>query len=208
MAVTIKNGCTLLGVCFGMLIVLAGCSSQKAATSAQDQSSLPGQEQKDSTASLAEATSKPTEEVRVTEPGVPPESARKPLPGVSEQQEVSPALALPASQTDSLGDVFFDYDRFAIRNDARTTMEANVRLLRMKKSVKVLIEGYCDERGTAAYNLILGERRAQATKRYMQDLGIPSADIQIASYGKERPSCTEHREACWQQNRRAHFVIR
>lgn len=208
MTVTIKNSCTLLGAGLGALLILAGCSSQKTATSAQDQSSLPSQEQKGSSTSVAEAMSKPTEEVRVTEPGVPPESARKPLPGVSEQQEVSPALASPASQADSPGDVFFDYDRFALRNDARTTMEANARLLRIKKSVKLLVEGYCDERGTAAYNLILGEKRAQAVKRYLRDLGLPSADIQVVSYGKERPSCTEHREACWQQNRRAHFVIR
>lgn len=208
MTVTIKNGFTLLGICLGLLIILIGCSSQKTTTATQDQSSLPSQEQKGSSASVAEAMSKPMEEVRVTETGVPPESTRKPSSGVSEQQEVSPVLASPSSQADSLGDAFFAYDRFALGNDTRATIEANARLLRIRKSVKVLIEGYCDERGTAAYNLILGEKRAKAAKRYLQDLGVASLDIQVTSYGKERPFCTEHREACWQQNRRAHFVVR
>jgi peptidoglycan-associated lipoprotein len=74
--------------------------------------------------------------------------------------------------------------------------------------MKVLIEGHCDERGTLAYNLVLGERRAQSVKRYLQELGVPPSQLQIVSYGKERPFCTEHRETCWQQNRRGHFVVK
>jgi len=65
-----------------------------------------------------------------------------------------------------------------------------------------------DERGTLAYNLVLGERRAQAAERYLEDLGVPASQLQIVSYGKERPFCTEHNEACWQSNRRAHFAPR
>jgi peptidoglycan-associated lipoprotein len=208
MTVTIKDGFASLAISLGVLIVLTGCSSQKTATATQDQSSLPRQEQRTSSESIGKASPKPTEEVRVTEAGVPPEPAQKSSPVASEQQEVSPTLTSPAPQTGSVRDVFFDFDSFALKGDARTTLETNTRLFKSEKSIKILIEGHCDERGTAAYNLLLGEKRAQATKRYLEDLGVPSSDIQVISYGKERPSCVEHRESCWQQNRRAHFVVR
>ena len=103
-------------------------------------------------------------------------------------------------------DVYFDYDQFVIRSDARAVLEANARSLKAENSRKLLIEGYCDERGTVEYNLVLGERRAQTAKQYLQDLGVPSSRIQITSYGKEKPFCLDHSEACWQSNRRAHFV--
>jgi peptidoglycan-associated lipoprotein len=105
-----------------------------------------------------------------------------------------------------LSDIFFDFDRFVIRDDARSRLEANAGLLKSQSAVKILIEGHCDERGTSAYNLVLGERRAQATAQYLKDLGVPSSQIEITSYGKERPFCAEHSEACWQSNRRAHFT--
>jgi peptidoglycan-associated lipoprotein len=127
------------------------------------------------------------------------------------EQQISPAppsqpqspAAMPVSE---LSDVFFDFDRFSIRDDARTGLEANAGLLKSPSGKKVLIEGHCDERGTSAYNLVLGERRAQAVVQYLQDLGVPSSQMQITSYGKERPFCTEHSETCWQSNRRAHFT--
>jgi peptidoglycan-associated lipoprotein len=70
-----------------------------------------------------------------------------------------------------------------------------------------LIEGHCDERGTLAYNLVLGEKRAKATKRYLEDLGIPASRLITTSYGKEKPFCKDHNEGCWSKNRRAHFVV-
>jgi len=135
------------------------------------------------------------EEVRIAEqpvaPAPPPPPAVEPAPTVAE-----------------LSDVFFDFDRFAIRSDASASLEANAGALKAQSETKILIEGHCDERGTSAYNMVLGERRAQAAKQYLQDLGVPSSQIQITSYGKERPFCTEHSEACWQSNRRAHFTRR
>ena len=107
-----------------------------------------------------------------------------------------------------LGPVFFDFDKYAIRSDAVPTLQANVQLLKAKyQNSNVLIEGHCDERGTSEYNLVLGERRAQAVKNYLVDLGISSSRIQIVSYGKERPFCTQSNETCYQQNRRGHFVL-
>lgn len=108
-----------------------------------------------------------------------------------------------------LVDAYFDFDRFVLRPDARTTLESNARILKSElKGAKILIEGHCDEVGTAAYNLVLGEKRAQAVKRYLEDLGVPSPRMQTTSYGKERPFCTEHSPDCWQQNRRAHLAVK
>ncbi|MEW6248776.1 MAG: peptidoglycan-associated lipoprotein Pal [Nitrospirota bacterium] len=107
----------------------------------------------------------------------------------------------------TLADVFFDFDRFSIRKDAQATLEADARWLKTANGRKVLVEGHCDERGTAEYNLVLGEKRARSVKQYLQELGVPASQIQITSFGKERPFCTEHSDACWQQNRRAHFVL-
>ena len=101
--------------------------------------------------------------------------------------------------------MYFDYDMFLIRRDASAVLEANARLLKADGMHTLLIEGHCDERGTHAYNLVLGERRARAVNQYLQDLGVPASQLQMTSYGKERPFCTEHSEACWQSNRRAHF---
>jgi peptidoglycan-associated lipoprotein len=113
-----------------------------------------------------------------------------------------------ASGSNALGDVFFDYDRFQIRKDAMPVLDANVEWLRANGSKTVLIEGHCDERGTLAYNLVLGEKRARAAKKYLQDLGAQAAQLQITSYGEARPFCKQQNEDCYQQNRRAHFVTK
>ncbi len=118
-----------------------------------------------------------------------------------------PSIPATSEETAALSDVFFDFDRFAIRQDAQATLEANARWLKTANGRKVLIEGHCDERGTVEYNLVLGEKRAQSVKQYLEELGVPASQIQITSFGKEKPFCTEHSDACWQQNRRAHFVL-
>ena len=122
---------------------------------------------------------------------------------------VNPALA---SSTDSdshaLGDVFFDYDRFQIRKDAMPLLDANAGWLRVNGNKTVLIEGHCDERGTVAYNLVLGEKRARAAKKYLLDLGVAASQLQITSYGETKPFCQQQDEDCYQQNRRAHFVTK
>ena len=113
-----------------------------------------------------------------------------------------------ASGSDALVDVFFDYDRFQIRKDAMPVLDADAGWLRANGSKTVLIEGHCDERGTLAYNLVLGEKRARAAKKYLQDLGVQASQLQITSYGETRPFCKQQNEDCYQQNRRAHFVTK
>jgi peptidoglycan-associated lipoprotein len=105
-------------------------------------------------------------------------------------------------------DIFFDYDQYRIRQDAITVLETNAKVLIGRyPDKKVVIQGHCDERGTREYNLILGERRALAVKNYLIDLGVPEKNMQVISYGKEKPFCIEHSKKCWQKNRRSHFVI-
>jgi peptidoglycan-associated lipoprotein len=106
-----------------------------------------------------------------------------------------------------LKDVYFDYDRSYIRPDARNTLQANSLWLKQYPSVKVEIEGHADARGTNEYNLALGARRAQAVRDYLVTLGNSPGRLSTISYGEELPVCTERTEACYQLNRRAHFVI-
>jgi peptidoglycan-associated lipoprotein len=101
---------------------------------------------------------------------------------------------------------FFDYDSDALRDDARAALDRDAKLLRDNATLKIVIEGHCDERGTAEYNQALGERRAQAARDYLVQAGIDSGRMRIISYGKERPFVDGHDESAWSQNRRAHFV--
>jgi peptidoglycan-associated lipoprotein len=103
---------------------------------------------------------------------------------------------------------FFDFDSYALREDARAALDKDARLLRENTGVKVTVEGHCDERGTAEYNQALGEKRAQAARDYLVAAGIDTGRIQVVSYGKEQPFDLGHDEAAWAKNRRAHVVVR
>jgi peptidoglycan-associated lipoprotein len=104
-------------------------------------------------------------------------------------------------------DAYFELDKSDLRDDARAVLTKDAEFLRSYPQVHVSIEGHCDERGSTEYNLGLGQRRAEAAKNYLISLGIPADRMETTSWGKERPFCTEHDESCWQQNRRAHFVL-
>ncbi len=124
------------------------------------------------------------------------------------KSEIFAQSAYSSSLPMHLGDVFFDYDQMAIRPDAVTTLKENAKILMARfPEKKLVIEGHCDERGTEEYNLILGERRAKAVKGFLIDLGVPSSNMTIISYGKTKPFCHERTHACLQENRRAHFVL-
>jgi peptidoglycan-associated lipoprotein len=104
-------------------------------------------------------------------------------------------------------DAFFDFDKSDVREDARAVLTTDAEFLRSYPQVRISIEGHCDERGSTEYNLGLGQRRAEAAKNYLISLGISADRMETVSWGKERPFCAEHSEECWQQNRRAHFVL-
>jgi peptidoglycan-associated lipoprotein len=111
----------------------------------------------------------------------------------------------PASSP--LKEVYFAFDSFDLRPDARATLKTNADWLKANPSARVEIEGHCDERGTSEYNLALGAKRAQAAKDYLVSLGIPADRLSTISYGEELPVCKEQSEDCWQKNRRDRFVI-
>jgi peptidoglycan-associated lipoprotein len=106
-----------------------------------------------------------------------------------------------------LGDVFFALDESTIKEDGKASLTTDAAWLKRWTSAKVSVEGHCDERGTAEYNLGLGDRRANAVKDYLVSLGVSADRIVVVSKGKEAPFCSESNESCWQQNRRGHFVI-
>jgi peptidoglycan-associated lipoprotein len=206
------NRILLLGLI--VLALVPACTGRRVSTAVEDQTFQPGPTAAPvvETVKVEPTPAAPPEPPR-TEP-TPPTEPSQPAPPAEEmrvaEQPVAPAPqpkpalppALPAAD---LSDIYFDFDQYVLRADARPGLEANARILKSQSNQKFVIEGHCDERGTSAYNLVLGERRAQVVQRYLQDLGVAPSQIQITSYGKERPFCTEHSEDCWQSNRRAHF---
>ncbi len=138
-----------------------------------------------------------TASVNVTVPAPPPP------PPPPARPDLSQLLA------DRVQDAYFDYDKSEIRADAREALTKDADALKgifgdLPDAVAT-IEGHCDERGSGEYNMGLGDRRAQAAKDFLVQLGVPADKLKTISYGKERPVCTESNESCWQKNRRAHF---
>jgi peptidoglycan-associated lipoprotein len=117
-----------------------------------------------------------------------------------------PSLSDEQLFAQNIKDVYFDYDKSDIRPDQQSSMQSDVAFLQQHASISFTIEGHCDERGSTEYNLALGDNRASAVKNALAAAGISADRIKTISYGKEKPFCTESNEACWQQNRRGHFV--
>jgi peptidoglycan-associated lipoprotein len=157
-------------------------------------------------------------------PPPPAEVARTPLPPPAPPRPTPPPpLPTPAPPTEAelfarmsldalnashpLTDVFYDYDKADLSEADRANLQKDSAWLTHWTSTRIEIEGHCDERGTAEYNLALGERRAQAARGYLISLGVAADRIAVVSRGKEFPFCTEHAETCWSQNRRGHFII-
>jgi peptidoglycan-associated lipoprotein len=147
------------------------------------------------TATGSGGTQEATVRVTVTAPpAAPPAQAAAPAPGEQE---------LFAS---NVKDISFDYDSYDLRASDQPTLQADAAFLKSHPGIRFTIEGHCDERGSTEYNLALGENRANAVRTALVNLGVPAASIKTISYGKEKPFCTDHDEACYQQNRRAHFA--
>jgi len=145
-------------------------------------------------------------------------SAEKPAPSTERKQEPAPTPKVqePPKRVEEkqtvpsdirFDTVYFDFDKSNIRSDQRSTMNRNAQLLDQYKTIRIQIEGHCDERGTNEYNLALGERRAESVKQYLVDYGISSSRITTISYGEERPVDSRHNESAWAKNRRSEFVI-
>ncbi|NIO00844.1 MAG: peptidoglycan-associated lipoprotein Pal [Candidatus Latescibacteria bacterium] len=137
----------------------------------------------------------PVEEVT---PDIPPVEEEKPVEEPPVVEEKMPIL----------GDVFFDFDKYNLKEEYKRQLEQNAKELKGSPSVNIVIEGHCDERGTVDYNMALGEKRARAALDYLIALGINPNRIGFISYGKSRPFDPGHDEEAWAKNRRAHFVIK
>jgi len=143
------------------------------------------------TAKGAGGTQEATARVTVNAPPPPP-----PPPTATEEQLFS----------QNVKDVYFDYDKYDVRADQQTAIQADAQFLAQHANISFTIEGHCDERGSTEYNLALGDNRANAVNNALTQAGVAANRIKTISYGKEKPFCTESNEQCWQQNRRGHFV--
>jgi peptidoglycan-associated lipoprotein len=139
-------------------------------------------------------------------PAPPPAAAPAPAP-LSEEEIFARKTLEQLNAERPLDDVFFDLDSSSVRSDARGPLQKNAEWLKRWSSTRITIEGHADERGSAEYNLALGDRRANAVRSYLVNLGLAPDRVTVVSKGKESPFCTESNESCWQQNRRGHFVI-
>lgn len=136
-----------------------------------------------------------------------PDSAEAGFPGPTEVTEAS-LRGKVFQRVPALAAVRFDYDRDALGDDSLAALKANAEWLKANAKVEVQIQGHCDERGTVAYNLALGQKRARAVRDYYRALGIPMRRMSTISFGKERPDCREATEECWSNNRRAETRVR
>jgi len=141
-------------------------------------------------------------------PPPPPAPAPAPAPRpLTEEEQFARKSLEDLNRERPLGDVYFDLDASTIKDEGKQALATNANWLKRWTSTRINVEGHCDERGTAEYNLGLGERRANAVKAYLVELGVPADRVVVVSKGKEAPFCSESNDSCWQQNRRGHFVI-
>jgi peptidoglycan-associated lipoprotein len=136
-------------------------------------------------------------------PPPPPEVAPQP----NEYDRLHQMTVDDLERAGLLAEIHFDFDKADIREDARAILAKNAEALKKFDFLHITVEGHCDERGTAEYNLALGERRAKAAYDYLVSLGVPAERMKTVSYGKEVPVCQEHNEDCWQRNRRDKFTV-
>jgi peptidoglycan-associated lipoprotein len=141
-------------------------------------------------------------------PPAPPTTSTPTPPSTTTPPTQEPTTPVTTITSSNFEPVFFDFDSYALRDDARAGLDRDAKVLRDNPEVRITIEGHCDERGTVEYNQALGERRAQAAREYLVAAGINGSRIELISYGKERPFDEGHDEAAWAKNRRAHFVVR
>jgi peptidoglycan-associated lipoprotein len=167
---------------------------------------------------VAVSTPPPPAAAQQTQP-TPTAPAQRPAPAPRETARTEPTRSrMPDAVTKQkiedllarINDVYFDYNQHSLRPDAEAALKADAQtlsdILKQYPDFKLRVEGQCDERGSAEYNLALGNNRAAAAKEYLTTLGLPGDQMVTISLGKERPVCTEHDESCWQKNRRAHLT--
>ena len=188
-----KNKLVLIGIFFTLLsclIIMSGCAEKKATVKSE-----PPQIQETAPAPMPPPAPETSKQPTTTETAKIKEAA-------GEQSSL-----MGATEKSPVRDINFDFDNSSIRPDAREILKVNADYLLNHRVSSIVVEGHCDERGTAEYNMALGQRRAQETKNYLVNLGINESIIKTISYGKERPLDPASNEEAWAKNRRAHFVV-
>jgi len=158
-------------------------------------------------ATTPDSTTPSAGEIPVTRPTPPTETPIGAQPRIGSSPLSSTAATAATAGASQLKDVFFEYDKALIEAEQKAALNENVRWLQANGTVRITIEGHCDERGTAEYNLGLGDRRAKAVRDFLLISGVAANRITTISYGKERPFVLGHDENSWKQNRRVHFAV-
>ena len=202
-----KNSLVLILVlCLGL--ILSGCPkktvpiSEPSAQKSEDAARL---EAEKAAREKAEREAREKAEARIKE-----EAAKREKEKEFEKSLVAkkqPGIEGEVLESKLLKDIYFDFDKYEVRPQDIGILKENAALIMKSPTLKIQIEGHCDERGTAEYNLALGERRANSAKKYLVSLGIPADRLSTISYGKEMPLDPGHTEEAWAKNRRGHFII-
>lgn len=204
----VKKGVSIFVLMLCLGLVLAGCPKKQVVVSRDRASVQKSEEAKRLEAERAEREAREAKERELAR--IREEEAKQPAGGELDKSLVAKkerGIEGEVFETKLLKDVHFDFDRYDVRRGDEEILRENAALLKKYPQVKIQVEGHCDERGTVEYNLALGERRANNTKKFLISLGIPSNRISTISYGKERPLDKGHNEEAWAANRRAHTVV-
>lgn len=180
--------------CVVTALLVAGCS-EKAVRSGGDAGHARGGPP------MGEVPPRDTERLHLGGVYAPPDPshAQRQLQDMQAEQRATAAAGLH--------DVYFGYDSWTISEEGRRALATDAEWLRAHGTAQLKIEGHCDERGSSAYNMVLGEKRAKSVRNYLMELGVRRERLAVVSYGKERPFCVSRSESCMQQNRRGHLVI-
>jgi len=190
--IRVRRLVSTLAVCLALAVAAAGCHKKVAATPPMPPPPPPP------------TTAPPPPPA----PAPPPAPTPAPTPRPLSEDEVFARKSVDQLNAEKpLSDVFFELDRTDIKDEGRSILQRDADWMKRWTSTQVTIEGHCDSRASAEYNLALGGRRAMAVKDYLTSLGVQGNRVTVVSKGKEQPVCTEETEACWQQNRRGHFLI-
>jgi len=176
----------------------AGCSSKAGRTGGTAAYPAPTDTAPSTSMTDLSGTERPSSGIAMAK--VDPATARRQMDELRAEQSATSAAGLR--------DVYFDYDSWSINEEGRQALTRDAEWMRTHPAVQLKVEGHCDERGSTTYNFVLAEKRAKSVRNYLSALGIKPERFVVVSYGKERPFCRDRSEACYQQNRRGHLVVR
>jgi peptidoglycan-associated lipoprotein len=189
-----KSRCLACAAVIALSLTFAGCAKKVTAKAPPPPAATP-------IAPAAAYTPAPAR--NQSQPSQVATNARPSMPDAATRARIQDLL-------NRIQDAYFDYNEHTLRPDAEVALKTDAQtladIIKQYPTFKLTVEGFCDERGSDEYNLALGDARAKQTKEYLATLGLPGDQLATISYGKDKPVCTDHDEACWQKNRRTHIT--